>query len=216
MVARSVAGRADQAGKASAAAPIARETSSGVAAATWASGRPVAGSATSKRAPSEDGTHSPPMKSSSLSSEDPSSGAGTASMEGEAPLRGDIDAMLAHRRRVRQAISRANRAHPLTVRCRAPRVRYEHIGAQSELPPRGLEMTVVAADREADFVQSLQRGLGVIRAFDADEPALTLSDVAAATGLARAAARRFLLTLVDLGYVRLEGRLFRLSPRVLE
>ena len=77
-------------------------------------------------------------------------------------------------------------------------------------------MTVVAADREADFVQSLQRGLAVIRAFDADEPALTLSDVAAATGLARAAARRFLLTLVDLGYVRLEGRLFRLSPRVLE
>jgi len=72
------------------------------------------------------------------------------------------------------------------------------------------------AEREADFVQSLQRGLAVIRAFDADEPALTLSEVAGATGLARAAARRFLLTLVDLGYVRVEGRLFRLSPRVLE
>jgi len=71
-------------------------------------------------------------------------------------------------------------------------------------------------DRDADFVQSLQRGLAVIRAFDADEPALTLSEVAAATGLARAAARRFLLTLVSLGYVRDEGRLFRLSPRVLE
>jgi IclR family pca regulon transcriptional regulator len=75
---------------------------------------------------------------------------------------------------------------------------------------------MVAVDREADFVQSLQRGLAVIRAFDAEEPALTLSEVANTTGLARAAARRFLLTLVDLGYVRVDGRLFRLSPRVLE
>ena len=71
-------------------------------------------------------------------------------------------------------------------------------------------------DRETDFVQSLQRGLAVIRAFDADNPTLTLSDVARATGLARAAARRFLLTLVDLGYIRVEGRQFQLSPRVLE
>ena len=71
-------------------------------------------------------------------------------------------------------------------------------------------------EREADFVQSLQRGLAVIAAFDADEPALTLGEVATATGLARAAARRFLLTLVELGYVRDEGRLYRLSPRVLE
>jgi IclR family pca regulon transcriptional regulator len=71
-------------------------------------------------------------------------------------------------------------------------------------------------DRESDFVQSLQRGLAVIRAFDAANPALTLSDVARATGLARAAARRFVLTLVELGYMRAEGRFFRLSPRVLE
>jgi IclR family pca regulon transcriptional regulator len=71
-------------------------------------------------------------------------------------------------------------------------------------------------DRETDFVQSLQRGLAVIRAFDADNPTLTLSDVARSTGLARAAARRFLLTLVDLGYIRVEGRQFRLSPQVLE
>jgi IclR family pca regulon transcriptional regulator len=66
------------------------------------------------------------------------------------------------------------------------------------------------------FVQSLQRGLEVIRAFDADARELTLSDVARRTGLSRAAARRFLLTLVDLGYVRTDGRLFSLSPRVLE
>ncbi|MEA2252641.1 MAG: IclR family transcriptional regulator, pca regulon regulatory protein [Solirubrobacteraceae bacterium] len=70
--------------------------------------------------------------------------------------------------------------------------------------------------RPAHFVQSLERGLAVIRAFDADRPQLTLSDVARATGLTRAAARRFLLTLADLGYVRTDGRLFTLSPRVLE
>jgi IclR family transcriptional regulator, pca regulon regulatory protein len=68
----------------------------------------------------------------------------------------------------------------------------------------------------ADFVQSLARGLAVIRAFDADHPELTLSDVARITGLTRAAARRFLHTLVELGYVRCHGRLFALRPRVLE
>lgn len=72
------------------------------------------------------------------------------------------------------------------------------------------------AVRSPDFVQSLGRGLAVIRAFDADHPELTLSDVARVTGLTRAAARRFLHTLVDLGYVRTDGRLFALRPRVLE
>ena len=66
------------------------------------------------------------------------------------------------------------------------------------------------------FVQSLERGLAVIRAFSADSPELTLSEVARATGLTRAAARRFLHTLVDLGYMRSDGRLFALRPRVLE
>ena len=66
--------------------------------------------------------------------------------------------------------------------------------------------------RSADFVQSLERGLAVIRAFDADDRALTLTEVARKTGLTRAAARRFLLTLVELGYVRTDGRLFSLRP----
>lgn len=72
------------------------------------------------------------------------------------------------------------------------------------------------APRAAHHVQSLARGLAVIKAFDADTPRLTLSDVARATGLTRAAARRFLLTLADLGYVRSDGRWFTLTPRVLE
>ena len=70
--------------------------------------------------------------------------------------------------------------------------------------------------RAAHFVQSLERGLAVIRAFDEHNPELTLSDVARSTGLTRAAARRFLLTLADLGYVRTDGRWFTLSPRILE
>ncbi|MER6286098.1 IclR family transcriptional regulator domain-containing protein [Streptomyces sviceus] len=72
------------------------------------------------------------------------------------------------------------------------------------------------ADRAPHFVRSLERGLAVIRAFDADHPELTLSEVARACRLTRAAARRFLLTLADLGYVRADGRAYRLTPRVLE
>ena len=67
-----------------------------------------------------------------------------------------------------------------------------------------------------EFVQSLARGLTVIRAFSGDRPALTLTDVADATDLSRATARRFLLTLEQLGYVRSDGKLFSLTPRVLE
>jgi IclR family pca regulon transcriptional regulator len=70
--------------------------------------------------------------------------------------------------------------------------------------------------RNSDFVQSLERGLTVIRAFDAEHRELALSDVARATGLTRAAARRFLLTLVALGYVNLNDGRFSLRPRVLE
>jgi len=77
-------------------------------------------------------------------------------------------------------------------------------------------MSSPAVDRSrSTFVQSLERGLAVIQAFDGSE-ALTPSEVAVTSGLTRAAARRFLLTLVELGYVRVEGRAFRLSPRVLE
>jgi IclR family pca regulon transcriptional regulator len=70
--------------------------------------------------------------------------------------------------------------------------------------------------RNPDYVQSLERGLAVIRAFGVETPELRLSDVARATGLTRAAARRFLLTLVRLGYVRQDGNTFSLRPRVLE
>jgi IclR family pca regulon transcriptional regulator len=80
-------------------------------------------------------------------------------------------------------------------------------------PRRSADGTAV---RNSDFVQSLDRGLAVIRAFGPDRERLSLSEVARATGLTRAATRRFLLTLVQLGYVRSDGREFSLRPRVLE
>lgn len=68
----------------------------------------------------------------------------------------------------------------------------------------------------ADFVQSLARGLAVIRAFDAEHAELSLSEVARRAEIPAAAARRFLRTLEALGYVRSSGRAFALTPRVLE
>jgi IclR family pca regulon transcriptional regulator len=73
-----------------------------------------------------------------------------------------------------------------------------------------------AQPRNSDYVQSLERGLSVIRAFDEEHREMALSEVARATGLTRAAARRFLLTLVKLGYVHFDGGRFSLRPRVLE
>ncbi|WP_461169215.1 IclR family transcriptional regulator domain-containing protein [Arthrobacter sp. Z1-15] len=72
--------------------------------------------------------------------------------------------------------------------------------------------TAPASDQ---FVQSLARGLSVIRAFDADHVQMTLSEVSRRTGLSRATARRFLLTLEELGYVRTDGRHFELTALVL-
>lgn len=69
--------------------------------------------------------------------------------------------------------------------------------------------------KDADFVQSLARGLLVIRSFDEEHADQTLSDVARRTGLTRATARRLLLTLTDLGYVSAKGRDFSLTPAVL-
>nr|WP_298415072.1 IclR family transcriptional regulator C-terminal domain-containing protein [uncultured Halomonas sp.] len=74
--------------------------------------------------------------------------------------------------------------------------------------------TLTSEDR--DFVTALASGLEVILAFDAANPRMTLSEVAARTGMNRARARRFLLTLHALGYVRKEHRHFTLAPKVLQ
>lgn len=71
----------------------------------------------------------------------------------------------------------------------------------------------IGGDR--DFVASLEKGLLVIETFDASRPRLTLSDVAKQTGITRAAARRYLLTLTKLNYAEFDGRYFSLTPRIL-
>jgi IclR family pca regulon transcriptional regulator len=68
----------------------------------------------------------------------------------------------------------------------------------------------------ADFSEALARGLGVIGAFDEQRRQMTLSDVARAVDLPRATVRRSLATLVALGYLEADGRLFRLTPRILK
>ena len=71
-------------------------------------------------------------------------------------------------------------------------------------------------ERPREFVQSVERGLAIIRSFGPDSPVQTVSDMAAKTGLTRATARRFLITLMELGYIQTDGRNFELTPRVLE
>ncbi len=66
------------------------------------------------------------------------------------------------------------------------------------------------------YVQSFARGLDVLRSFGAQAPAQTLSECADRVGMTRAGARRILLTLQTLGYVELDGRQFRLTPKVME
>lgn len=73
-----------------------------------------------------------------------------------------------------------------------------------------------APGRPREFIQSLERGLAIIRAFGPAAPELSVGELAASTGLTRATTRRFLITLIQLGYVETDGRLFRLTPKVLE
>ncbi len=80
----------------------------------------------------------------------------------------------------------------------------------------GRLMTTTAFEQSSNYVQSLARGLSVLRAFDRENPDPSLTQVAERTGLSRAVARRLLLTLQHLGYVGSRGRSFFLTPRVLE
>jgi IclR family transcriptional regulator, pca regulon regulatory protein len=72
------------------------------------------------------------------------------------------------------------------------------------------------ASREPDFVEAFARGLAVIRAFSVSHLALSVSDVAEVTKLARPTTRRLLLTLESLGYVRSLDGMYELTPKVLE
>ena len=84
------------------------------------------------------------------------------------------------------------------------------------LPSNETAPAAAAFADSPDYVQSLHRGLAVLRVFDAEHTALTLSEVANRAKLSRAVARRLLMTLEYLGYARRQGRQFSLTPRVLE
>ncbi|MBN9025946.1 MAG: helix-turn-helix domain-containing protein, partial [Rhizobiales bacterium] len=68
---------------------------------------------------------------------------------------------------------------------------------------------------ERDLMGGLAKGLSVIETFSPDHPRQSISEVAAASGLDRATARRCLLTLAHLGYADYDGKYFTLTPRVL-
>ncbi len=68
---------------------------------------------------------------------------------------------------------------------------------------------------DRNFIRSLERGLAVLQVFSREHPSLTLSETAVRAGVTRATARRILLTLERLGFVRSDDRRFSLTPRVL-
>ncbi|WP_149826285.1 IclR family transcriptional regulator domain-containing protein [Streptomyces tailanensis] len=102
-------------------------------------------------------------------------------------------------------------------RDRGPRVASGPYGSGAGSAPSGLAAWTSASKQELgrEFIESLARGLTVITSFGEGRAELTLTDVAQATGLARATARRALITLEHLGYVESYDRVFRLTPRVL-
>jgi IclR family transcriptional regulator, pca regulon regulatory protein len=71
------------------------------------------------------------------------------------------------------------------------------------------------ARKQTDLLGSFAKGLSVIEAFSADRPRLSIAEASVITGLDRAATRRCLLTLVELGYADYDGKNFNLTPRVL-
>ncbi|MFE2518170.1 IclR family transcriptional regulator C-terminal domain-containing protein [Streptomyces mirabilis] len=93
----------------------------------------------------------------------------------------------------------------------------ESATSRTTAAPAGLAVWTGASKQELgrEFIESLARGLTVITAFGEGRAELNLTEVAQATGLARATARRALITLEHLGYVTAHDRVFRLTPRVL-
>ncbi|MGK5077297.1 IclR family transcriptional regulator domain-containing protein [Janthinobacterium sp. HLX7-2] len=75
--------------------------------------------------------------------------------------------------------------------------------------------TEIAPPASRDLIAGLEKGLQVIVAFDQERSRLNIAEVAERTGLTRAAARRYLITLTHLGYMRHENKLFSLTPMVL-
>lgn len=74
---------------------------------------------------------------------------------------------------------------------------------------------VTAAEKPAEFVEALAKGIAILEAFDAAHPEMTLSEVARRVGLTPAAARRSLMTLETLGYIGRKDKRFHLRPKLM-
>jgi IclR family pca regulon transcriptional regulator len=92
----------------------------------------------------------------------------------------------------------------------------KHASGQGRNPAVVVHAVGGGVDRPREFVQGLERGLGVIRSFSPEAPRLTIAQVAERTGLTRASARRYLMTLESLGYVIQYDDRFSLTPKMLE
>ncbi len=95
-----------------------------------------------------------------------------------------------------------------------------HVGEDEDLlvkdePAAGTDAPASEVN-DRDYVNSLARGLEVIKVFTRHTPKMTLSEVSQATGMTRATVRRFLLTLIREGYVESNGKYFNLRPKILE
>ena len=93
--------------------------------------------------------------------------------------------------------------------------------ACSSMVHQDLTASGAASPDEVDrrlFVGGVDKGLQVLRAFYDRPTPLSLTDVAAATGMGRSAAQRFLYTLKALGYLRQNPstKRYTLSPSVLD
>ncbi|WP_439683141.1 Transcriptional regulator, IclR-family [Cupriavidus oxalaticus] len=77
-------------------------------------------------------------------------------------------------------------------------------------------MPQAEATKKDELLESLSKGLALLRLFAGGAERLTMQDVAEQLDVTRAAARRLLLTLEHNGYVAQDGRHFALTPRVMD
>ncbi len=110
-------------------------------------------------------------------------------------------------------VARATRADPAGD---LPTKAASSAGAARMEPPVSAAERIEAWSGDPNFMTSLARGIAVIRAFTQQKRRLTISQLSQRTGIPRAAVRRCLYTLAQLGYVNAdEGKDFTLSPRIL-
>lgn len=72
------------------------------------------------------------------------------------------------------------------------------------------------SEGKREFLDALANGLRLLNAYDENTRAFSIQSAAELLGVTRAASRRILLTLSELGYLRQDKRDFELSPKAIE